>query len=66
MLTPLPRNGRFTTDEALIEFTRGAFGEIVMSSPLSNNPGRSGGVIPTLNSINESVDLAHEIHNRVS
>jgi hypothetical protein len=36
---PRPRKGRFTTDEALIEFTRGTFGEIVMSSPLSNMPG---------------------------
>jgi hypothetical protein len=39
MRTPRPRKGRFTTDEALIEFTRGTFGEIVMSSPLSNMPG---------------------------
>jgi hypothetical protein len=66
MRTPLPRKGRFTTDEALIEFTRETFGEIVMSSPLSNIPDCSGGLIPTSDSINESADLAHEIYNRVS
>jgi hypothetical protein len=38
MRTPLPRKGRFTTDEALIEFTRGTSGEIVMSSPLTIFP----------------------------